>query len=734
MSFVLVLVFIASQMWGRGIPLDQVVAVCVMSSLQVAVGIILWACSMKRQMLSQLELLALGMVLGPLTCTIFDQVLMTVGVKGLGTFLAFTASLVILVSVRPWRTASLAPLQLESTYAVIGSTLLALSIDEAFTTPALAIGFVVLLAHRFLRSQKSRNGIALLVAMMSGLAVRATLHVTSITGGPLFPLFLTSSSDDQIKSEQLSYSIANWGLSLNSAAVELPIKFHWLSLGWAGTLMQAKDVDPFVVTLHFVPLFGLIGLGALLITVAEKLDLKNWVVPLAPFLLLVAMNGDGEFRFFFVLTTTNLIPHMWIVALVIFLLEYQREGNRALLVGVALLPAAIILGKGPYGVVVGTGLFLVLLSTFRCRDNLNLWLRFAVTCSLLVVVGSYVAFLQSPLTDSYYFSISEFIERFPFPLPTVNSSLLIQLILGCLIVSIFAVSRFPWLLRFSSFSSHPLSFLIVGGSVGGLGSFVLKQVGSETYFINAALTLSVIGTLITFRQLEVDKLKIPKVVLFYSTSLATVSLLFVRLSVSDIRLKIVLVVLFPMIIGVMIAFRFRLPIRTLAFTTLMCVPVLTGISNVKVKQNEFVEFISQSEQQAFGWVRNNTSPDSLFITDRYLCRESVRCGSGMPVASSLTRRRFLIEGARTLTPTRLWDGPYPPQLSRAASLTLAFMDDPNEKILADLRANGVTHAIMYRATTDRWLRPLKVEEIYRSSEVSVFSLESKTGIDDESYP
>jgi hypothetical protein len=568
--------------------------------------------------------------------------------------------------------------------------------------------------------------------MMSGLAVRATLHVTSITGGPLSPLFLLSSSDDQIKSEQLSYSIAKWGLSLNSAAVDLPIKFHWLSLGWAGTLMQAKDVDPFVVTLHFVPLFGLIGLGALLITVAERLDLKSWVVLLAPFLLLVAMNGDGEFRFFFVLTTTNLIPHMWIVALVILLLEYQHEGNRTLLVGVALLPAAIILGKGPYGVVVGAGLFLVLLSTLRQRDNLNQRLRFAITCSLLAMIGSYVVFLQSPLTDSYYFSISEFVERFPFPLPPVNSSLLIQLVFGCLIMCIVAITRFPWLLRFSRLSSHPLAFLIIGGSIGGLGSFVLKQVGSESYFINAALTLSVIGTLITFRQLEIDKLKVPKVVLFYSTSLATVSLLFVRLSVSDVRLKIVLVVLLPMIICVMIAFRFRVPIGTLAFTALVCVPVLTGISNVKVKQNEFVEFISTSEQQAFSWVRNNTSPDSLFITDRYLCRESVRCGSGMPVASSLTRRRFLIEGARTLTPTRLWDGPYPPQLSRAASLTLAFMDDPNEKILADLRAIGVTHAIMYRATTDRWLRPLKVEEIYRSSEVSVFSLESKNGVDDES--
>ena len=721
LTFLVVVIFVAAQLWGRGVPLTQTLFLCLFGIAQVFVGAVIWSICNRSAQIRQLELLAMGMVLGPLACTVLDQAILAAGSRGMGTPVAVVISSIVVARKKLWRTCDLSTDQPMALFSIFGAVLIGLAIDESFTTPALVIFLVAIVVQRMWHRPTAKYIVVAVASVLSGLVVRLTINLASMKGGVLLPLFYTA-SDDQIKSEQLSFSIAHWGLSSNSAAIDLPIKFHWLSLGWSGTFMHIGDVDPFVVTLHFVPLFGFVGIAALLVSLAVRCGLRSWGVIIAPFVLLAGMNGDNGFRFFFVLTTTNLIPHMWILGLILALLVFNSSREHRLLPLVALLPSAIILGKGPYGVVIGVAIIFLILPLSKSNHHPDHNLVRALLVSLGLMCISYFGFLRSPLTDTYYFSKTEFLERFPFPLITSNYSGFVALTLGCVVCMAFVLTRFAWVFQLSFNKTNHITCFVLGGSLAGIASFVLKQVGSETYFANASLTVSALGLFIVLARLELEIAEIPRSNIIGCGLFVLLASIVLRVLQAPVHIKFFGTFSVALLITVVLGAKKRTSFRNAAFASFAILPILIGISNLQFKPNQHFELVASDEIELYEWVRNNTDPKSIFITDRFLCADSIRCGTGMPVATAFTRRRFLIEGARTLTPTRLWDGPYPSQLAAAAKATLDFADQPTILTLQLLRAKGVTHAIISNGAIRNWRSFTGIKMVYSNEAFSVFTL------------
>lgn len=724
MTIVTVFLYLVAQLWGRGITFAQLTPLSVSILIQVMGGGFIWILISSRLRISQIEVIGMGLAIGSILSTVIDQMLLNLGVRGFGGPLILLVAVCWISIRRLWKKIFLTRSEHMTVLFVLLACQVSLAIDESFSTPGaivLCVGFAFLNHGSHKRIHSSGP---IVFTLLAGFSTKVYLLVFG-GSGPLGPLFFLTASDDQIKSEQLSYSIARWGLSSNSAAMSLPIKFHWLSLGWSGGLMQLGDIEPFTVTLHIVPIVVFIAIASLLVAIATEIGLARWLVLAAPSLLLWAANADGDFRFFFVLTTTNLVPHLWILALVMVIAVLETSKNTRLLVLIPILGTAVLLGKGPYGVVVAGGLLVALAVSLKSSSlpsrSIDHKFQIALAVSLLGSGVAYLVFLRSPLTDSYYFSLSEMIERFPFPLPVTSQDMGLRVIIGVAVFSIFVLTRFLWIAQTTSLTQSHLGRFIIGASITGALSFLVKQIGSETYFVNASLSVSIIGVLLFLSRKQPSLSSISGA---HAVALVVVAAVFLRITkfaIRDPRILIGVTLLGAAVCGFLLSQSTKIGLGLALIVSIALIPISGGLSSIKFLQNDKVEFISPNEQAAFAWVRGNTPDSAIVVTDRYLCAGVIRCGTGMPVVASLTRRRLLIEGARTLTPTKMWDGPYPYQLHEPVRLSLQLIESPSAKVLEELKQLGVTYAVIYGDRSNLRKLPGLIEK-FRAVDVSVFKI------------
>ena len=279
------------------------------------------------------------------------------------------------------------------------------------------------------------------VALSSLLQLHLTRHINGI---PKVLLPLSTGSDDQIKSEQLAFSIANWGLSTKSSAIGFPVKFHWLSLAWSGSLSTGVLSDPFEVTLHFVPIVGILLAAISASALAIRISRVKYVWLISPFIMVAGAGISGREKFFFVLTTTNLIPHLFVIALFFFVLNYlEDQKNVPIMLCVVIWPSMVLLGKGPYVVSIVFAL-MGLLTGFRYKTVKFKNYLVVLSMALFLVITVYYFFLRSTYTDSYIFSIDYIVKHFPSPLLEFqDTSLIMRFGLSLITLLTFVFFRFP---------------------------------------------------------------------------------------------------------------------------------------------------------------------------------------------------------------------------------------------------------------------------------------------------
>lgn len=678
---------------ARGVSVIDASLSVVVLTLQVPTGVLIWLKAASGRRHDWPTLVGAGLAIGSLVTVAVDQLLISaIGVSGLGAVIPGVISIPLMVA--SLRRATVMSLRRIDMGIVLTSTAAsAMLLAWGNSDPAMAYAAVLLTGCAILATRVDYENLPtrrLPVALVSGLLLVALFVL--IRTQQLVPVDIPRElrdvilgADDQIKSEQLSYSLATRGLFSNSAAVDLPIRFHWMSLAWVGAMTTASGSAPFALTLHLAPFAAVVACGLLVSSLVRNVTNHRWLLLLSP-AVIIASNADGSLRSAFALTSSNVIPSMWLLLMLLVLVciegTQSRSSNRWALGLFAILPVVVMLGKGPYGVTVAAGLGLaaiLILSSARYRGR-RLVLLGAIGCAVVLQVLAYLAFLRSELTDG--FEIGVFWARFPYPLPFrfISSPTLFDLVLGAAILTSFLAIRYlPLVLSgFRETVELPRVFAL-GCALGGLLSFAVFQTdgtvrGSETYFVNAAVIVVAAFSLASSathgapsRSIVGGLLSAALVAAINQLQSAPATSRFLLGSVTTIVIALVGTIRLPS------SQRFATLCQTLIVAALMFGIVTTSWTNPNLDSE--VSGSLARELETFEWIRRETPGDSVFVTNRELCAERVTCGySGMPTATAFSQRAFVLEGLRTLTPAAVWDLPPPEPLRPLVIESRSYVD------------------------------------------------------------
>lgn len=678
---------------ARGVTVIDASLSVVVLTLQIPTGVLIWLKVASGRRHDWPTLVGAGFAIGSLVTVAIDQILISaIGVPGLGAVIPGVVSTPLMIaSLRRATVISLRRIDLGIflTSTAAGAMLLAWGNSD----PAMAYAAVLLAGCAIFATRDNNEYLPtrrLPVALMSGVLLAALFVV--IRTQQLVPADIPRElrdvilgADDQIKSEQLSYSLATRGLFSNSAAVDLPIRFHWMSLAWVGAMTTASKSAPFAFTLHLAPLAAVVACGLLVASLIHNVTSHRWLLLLSP-AVIIASNTDGSLRSAFALTSSNVIPWMWLLLMLLVLVciegNQSSSSNRWALGLFATLPVVILLGKGPYGVTVAAGLGLaaiLFLSSARYQGR-RLILLGAIGCAAVLQVLAYYAFLRSELTDG--FEIGVFWARFPYPLPFryIPSPTLFDLVLGAVILTSFLAIRYlPIAVNGFRRNVELPRVFAVGCALGGLLSFAVFQTdgtvrGSETYFINAAvMVVSAISLASSTthgapsRSIVGGLLSASLVAAINQLQSAPATSRFLVGSIATIVIALVGTIRLPS------SQRFATLCQTLVIASLTFGIVTTSWTNPD-PDSEVSSSLTR-ELETFEWIRRETPGDAVFVTNRELCAERVTCGySGMPTATAFSQRAFVLEGLRTLTPAAVWDLPPPESLRPLVIESLSYVD------------------------------------------------------------
>jgi hypothetical protein len=713
--------FLAMHLWARGLPWINSALLALWFFSNAIVGAWIYAKAIKKQRPNIYELIFVGSSIGIVLHAIIDQLFVAFDITGITSRLIILSAAIIILAGRDVITTSVTPSSTHAPnilFAILISVMTVMASLDHYSSISLVVIIIASVLSNLKQLRNASYQLLVFAVFLSAVVHNYLLNRSLEIGKHLLPLI--TGSDDQIKTEQLAWSLANWGLQTRSSAIDVPIKFHWLSLAWSGSISTGLSPQPFLVTLHFVPLVGFLLIaisGTALAFRISKLPLL-WFV--APAILITTSGYLEKERFFFVLTTTNLIPHIFVITLFFLLLNHlESNGNLINQLLLILMPSLILLGKGPYSVSV---LFAVatLFVGFRISFIDKIQNILVLLLSASFAFATYWIFIKSPFSDGYIISIDHIVKSFPSPLfsPQVGSEFL-RIILAVMVFGGFLLFRFP-VLYLNSYFQLPkdLTRFFLGGFAALLLSFIAYQSGSETYFMNAALTLSALANIYLLDRVLIGISTSPTAVnrrLFFSI------FLFLILA-GSVYARIHQPIFFkymPLVLQWFLLFSvFALLINWfkanshLFVLSLIIVPVLLGISNIQistiVKQNNI---ISHDEIVLYEFIRANLPKDAVIATNRELCRQIIDCdiGQGMPVSAAFSQRQFLIEGSRSFLPTKYWKTKYPFGLQARVDATHTFIDSPSnssKQVLLDWRVQWIiikspsNPLILYEAFAD----------------------------------
>ena len=234
------------------------------------------------------------------------------------------------------------------------------------------------------------------------------LLARQISTSSLFYRQLFIGTDDILMNEQRASSVALWGIADHSAATGIPMKYHWLSLAWSGMTSRIADAPPFTVTLHLAPLLAFVVIGFLLLSIASRISVNRWVILSAVPILFFSNSIPIPFRFYYVNNVSNVFTHIWFFAFVIcFINLLERPSIRSAFL-LPVFSSAVILGKGPFGIVLALGICFSLVYILLFSRQLK-HLISALVFSLLFMVMTYIFFIRSTdLVSAYIWDWPQF--------------------------------------------------------------------------------------------------------------------------------------------------------------------------------------------------------------------------------------------------------------------------------------------------------------------------------------
>lgn len=691
------------QLIGRGVTLQDSLELTTVFLAQTFTGAIIWKKLIKNQNTNSIELAAMGFAIGSIIWTIIDQILIGFGKHLNYPLIVFSLSVLLLFAYVKSPRINLAKTQDHSNYFYVIAITLSVFLGFGEITHgslfAILLLTLVLACNRIWIFKRTRTLIATFLSIC-GSASLLYLYKPPINYGSWFLRPLYTGTDDAIFSESMSYSIATFGSSENAAAIGTSIRYHWFSLAWSGMVDRITDSPPFTMTLHAVPVISFVMISALLFAIGKRLEFAPFVMIVAPLVLFASSTSPQAIRFFYVINTSNILPFVWMLAMVLIIINFLYSTIHLPVPLIVLFIAVIFLSKMPYAVAPTAGLLCVLVYNLRKPTrNTRVTLLF-VSVIFLTLFSIFRLYLSPhPWEKRNY--------HFDWNLMHIANDSKFHLLIAPILLVILLFTRFPFIFAWREVEKYQSIIVFLSGAcVTGILRFLLSGSSAEVYFLNSALVFGSLGVAIAISSFLVNP---PQQVWLHlaMTSLTSfiasllLGLLFQEVVPTSINIQFGLMqILFPLLIAVvssLIAFiRMRTnPVRKSRAYIGLTIIVSLSFANAGVfvlQASKLPPYVNQNLAKeedliALKWLRKNSQSSDIVATNRGMCRNVENCkfDDSSFLISAAAHRQVYIEGPRFVTGGR----PYPEWVNARIRTSLEFAEFPSQSAVLSLTDLGI---------------------------------------------
>jgi hypothetical protein len=630
------------------------------------------------------ELFGVGLAVGSSVAVLSHLVLFRTFI---GEFSWIVPSIVLLIIVATSQSAKSRFLKIEIEKqdpllfdALILSATVGLSFWWWWTLPVVA--GLLIIKHLLANSIRSKHyGLTILGGIATiGIVLLASYLKNLNNGWWLF-------SYDQIFSESLSISLANWGPNDNIQLAGSNISYHWFALAWAGITTQGAAIGSWVMVTKILPICALIGVVSLLWSISTRLSNSRFV-PIATVFGFSLISNPFIFQpSKFIHSPTFYFSMVWLLAFSLFFLDGVKQKGWYKYVFLIVMYCSALAGKVSTGAVIfGAVAFSLFCVTVVYRGN-KMLIRYHATVLFLLVATTLLVYLF--MFDSETIG-SNALRLDPFQLaPTLGifnseSALAVRFIaLLVVLLSFLPMLLSPFFILLRPWFEESVAHLYFSGlTLAGFFGIVLfnHDGGSQLYFLLAAMTTAPI--LITY----VAEFGFVKYRTYFSTQkLATIVLSGVTIAIIVERywresifggesqrqigvskVTLILVAFMTSLVVALFLSRAQRPrpdgVKKHQFFGWLVFMILVSSSlshGVFQRVETTINFANKIEEDrsspdlmtgsdahidALVWLKNNSELNDIVSVNRFCIPGIDTCVSKWFLVTALTHRRALIEG------------------------------------------------------------------------------------------
>ena len=718
-----------------GTPFLEAIRVSSVITIQMSTGSYFWLKFVDRQMKDVATLLGLGIGLGSILSLLFQQALRP-WVPSTTSWLIPTCAALLHCLMNRQRNSSLSEEKLELDKGNLGHwsfftcsfscLLIALAYWWVWLSP-LAIWSLLLVGICVFRQRISlfakKNLWIWTSTFLLILSLGASLWLRNRQ--PFSWLF----SNDQVFSESLSWSIVRFGPNESPFEAGASVRYHWLSLGWAGVVSDVSHASNFTVIAKALPISAFLATIALTWAILLNLNCSVRVRVLALYTYVFGMGLTGVTPIVRLThSPTFMFGSVWLLTLVYVLMRVIKFFSWKLVAIYAILVFVTFGSKVTNGAIIFCGIALLVLSAFifRSQSRSRYLIIFGIT--LLITLITYLVIFRSTGQVSNASNNDLFLDpgRIAADAGIINfdSSRLIKFFASIIFFGDFIFILTPVLfICFTDIRKRPEFWFLGAAALSGvIGTFVFGHYGaSQLYFLYGSLLLSLILIAVYLDLEDFFSNQTPQILLFlfcWSVPIAIASKAMWVISKSrpenyqaHIILASTAILCIPVCVMQLILlthfkyFRGTRLLRIKSFQmfslSLIFVAILLGVGHrsmsiFEISTNPGTNILetrsspnfilgSLDHQEALTWIRLNTDDQSIIATNRFCIPNVSPCISKWQIVSALSHRRMFIEGG-------YWVGGAPDVLTaEKVSISVRFAEAPSFVDWSYLVAGGVDY-------------------------------------------